>query len=120
MTDTPKLNHENLDVYQAAIRFAALAAEILDKFPRGHAGIADQLRRAAFSIPLNIAEGYGKRSQPDRARSYDIARGSAHECGAIWDVARLIGVLDEEQHERGKTLLHRTVSMLVRIAEHSG
>ena len=120
MTSAPKLNHENLDVYQASICFAALAAEIIERFPRGHAAMADQLRRAAFSIPLNIAEGYGKRSQPDRARSYDIARGSAHECGAIWDVARLLGVLDEEQHLRGKTLLHRTVSMLVRIVEHPG
>jgi len=52
--------------------------------------------------------------------SDDIARGSAHEGGAIWDVARLLGVLDEEQYARGKTLLHRTVSMLVRMVEHPG
>ncbi|MBM4319485.1 MAG: four helix bundle protein [Deltaproteobacteria bacterium] len=117
---TPKLNHENLDVYQAAISFAVLAVEIMERFPRGHAAMADQLRRAAFSIPLNIAEGYGKRSQADRARSYDIARGSAHACGAIWDVARLLGVLGDDQYERGKTLLHRAVSMLVRLVEHPG
>lgn len=117
MTRPPKLNHEELDVYQASIEFAALAAALLDRFPRGHAAIADQLRRAAFSIPLNIAEGHGKRHEADRARSYDIARGSAHECGAVCDVASLLGLVDEELFLQGKTLLHRIVSMRVRMVE---
>jgi four helix bundle protein len=117
MTPTPKLNHEDLDVYRASIEFAALAAVLLEKLPRGHAALADQLRRAAFSIPLNIAEGYGKRTQADRSRFYDIARGSAHESGAIWDVAKLVGLLDEDSYAQGKTLLQRIVSMLVRMVE---
>jgi four helix bundle protein len=118
MPAPPRLNHEDLDVYRASIEFAALAARLLERFPRGNRAIADQLRRAAFSIPLNIAEGYGKRSEADRARFYDdIARGSAHECAAVWDVAALLGVLDEESSVRGKTLLHRIVSMLVKMVE---
>jgi four helix bundle protein len=53
----------------------------------------------------------------DRIRFYDIARGSAHECGAVWDVARLLRVIDDEAFVRGKALLHRVVSMLVKMAE---
>jgi four helix bundle protein len=117
MPAPPRLNHEDLDAYGASIEFAALAASLLERFPRGNRAIADQLRRAAFSIPLNIAEGYGKRSEADRARFYDIARGSAHECAAVWDVAAILGVLDEESSVRGKTLLHRVVSMLVKMVE---
>ena len=115
MRDYPKLNHENLDAYQAAIDFLALVVRLLEQFPRGHGAVADQLRRAALSIPLNIAEGYGKRGSDDRARFYDIARGSAHECGAILDAASVLRIVDERTCGEGKTLLYRIVSMLVKI-----
>jgi len=92
MSDSaPRLHHEDLDAYQAAISFLALAARLFDQFPRGYGSVADQLKRASLSIPLNLAEGYGKRGQLDRARFYDIARGSAHECGALMDASRVLG-----------------------------
>jgi four helix bundle protein len=115
MASPPKLHHEDLDAYKAAIEFLALAAGLLERYPRGYGPIADQLRRAAVSIPLNIAEGYGKRGVDDRGRFYDIARGSAHECGAILDASRVLGIVDEETFGVGKTLLHRVVSMLVKM-----
>jgi len=49
--------HERLDVYQAAIEFVALAADLVERLPRGRRYLADQLGRAATSIPLNIAPG---------------------------------------------------------------
>jgi four helix bundle protein len=116
MSTYPKLNHENLDAYQAAIEFLALTARILEQFPRGYGPMADQLRRASLSIPLNIAEGYGKRGGDDRARFYDIARGSAHECGAILDASKVLKIVDDTTYGQGKTLLHRIVSMLVKMA----
>lgn len=120
MDDYPKLHHEDLDAYKAAIEFAALAVATVERFPRGYGALADQLRRAAFSIPLNIAEGYGKRTIDDRSRFYDIARGSAHECGAVWDVARVARLLDDRVFIDGKALLVRVVSMLVKMADPSG
>ena len=45
----------------------------------------DQLRRASFSIMLNIAEGTGRFTNPDRRNFYVISRGSAFECVAIFD-----------------------------------
>jgi four helix bundle protein len=112
----PKLHHEDLDAYKAAIEFLALAAGLIERYPRGYGPMADQLKRASLSIPLNVAEGYGKRSADDRARFYDIARGSAHECGAIFDASKVLGFVDDETYARGKTLLHRIVSMLVKLA----
>lgn len=84
------LDHERLDVYQCALQFAAVAIQILQRLPpRGHGELADQLRRATFSIPLNIAEGAGKPTDEDRSRFHAIARGSAMECGAILDLLQV-------------------------------
>lgn len=113
---TGRLHHEDLDVYQAAIAFLAVAAKILAEFPRGYAAMADQLKRASLSVPLNVAEGYGKRALADRARFYDIARGSAHECGAILDASQILSIIDERIYTEGKELLRRIVSMLVKMS----
>jgi four helix bundle protein len=110
------LHHEDLDSYQAAIKFFALTVTLMQAFPRGYSKVADQLRRAALSIPLNIAEGYGKRGRNDRANFYDIARGSAHDCGAIFDSMRILELVNEEDYQKGKNLLFRIVSMLVKMA----
>jgi len=109
------LDHERLDVYQCAIQFVAAALNVVQQFPPGYAQLADQLRRAAFSIPLNIAEGAGKVTARDRCRFHAIARGSAMECGAIVDIAALLDVIAKDQLTDAKNLLVRIVSMLSKM-----
>jgi four helix bundle protein len=108
------LDHEKLDVYQCALRFAALVFQILQKIPRGHSEFADQLRRATISIPLNIAEGAGKPTE-DRSRFNAIARGSAMECGAILDVLHLQTLVEPQTFTEAKSLLVRLVAMLTKM-----
>jgi four helix bundle protein len=103
-------DHEKLTVYQEAVRFVAWADEILETLPKGLA-VHSQLDRASTSIPLNIAEGNGKYTAPDRCRFFDIARGSALECAACLDL--LVAKKRLEQAEPGKQILVRIVSMLV-------
>jgi four helix bundle protein len=111
------LSHEKLDVYQRSIEFLAAALRIAENLPRGQATLADQFRRAAMSIPLNIAEGSGRApGSPDRARFRGIARGSAMECGAILDVVRLLEVAPEADRARAKALLVRVVEMLSKMS----
>ena len=93
----------------------ALILRLIADVPRGHAATLDQLRRAASSIPLNIAEGAGRTSVSDAARSYAIARGSAMECAAILDVCQQLGIVDEEGRARGIALLERVVAMLTKL-----
>jgi four helix bundle protein len=111
------LDHERLDVYQCAIRFAALSFQILETMPRGHAQLADQLRRATISIPLNIAEASGKTGHADRARYHAIARGSAMECGAIIDLLALQGLAPAGKLDVAKALLVRIVGMLTKMCK---
>ena len=100
---------------QCSLQFAALVFEILEKVPRGHAELSDQLRRATISVPLNIAEGTGKTSNRERARFHAIARGSAMECAATIDLLRLQALVDPDPADTAKGLCNRVVSMLSRM-----
>jgi four helix bundle protein len=103
-------DHEKLSVYHEAIRFVAWADALLETIPKNLA-VHSQLDRAATSIPLNIAEGNGKYTAPDRCRFFDIARGSALECAACLDV--LMAKTRIASADQGKEILVRIVSMLV-------
>jgi four helix bundle protein len=109
------LAHENLDVYRRSIEFLALSSKILEGLPQGNSVLGDQLRRAALSMPLNIAEGTGKPSLSDRKRFYGIARGSAMECGAVLDACRVLALAEDGLITEGKSLLVRIVSMLTKM-----
>jgi four helix bundle protein len=109
------MNFRKLDVYQAAVRFLPLAAAIADSLPPRYASLADQLRRASLSIPLNIAEGSGKRSGPDQRRFYAIARGSAMECAAILDACTALALIEQPRAEEADQLLLSTVRMLSKM-----
>lgn len=80
------MRYKTLDVYQCSIEFLAIAWKIIGKLPRGHGDLSDQLKRASTSIPLNIAEGAGRRTDADSSRHYAISRGSAMECSAMIQV----------------------------------
>ncbi|WP_242519121.1 four helix bundle protein [Halochromatium roseum] len=75
----------------------------------------DQLLRPSQSIPLNIAEGNGKGTNPDRRRFFEIARGSALECAAIQDCLTSCQAMTAAPNIEGKTLLLRIVSMLTKL-----
>jgi|1186.fasta_scaffold142684_1 four helix bundle protein len=110
------LSFQRLEVYQRSIEFLALALEVIAELPtKGHADIADPLRRAAQSQPLNIAEGAGRTSRPEIAKHYTIARGSAMECAAILDVMRIQQTIKPQRYERGVDLLTSVVAMLTKM-----
>jgi four helix bundle protein len=110
-------DHEKLDVYQRAIEFVILADGIVENLPRGRAYLADQLHRAATSIPLNIAEGAGEFAPNEKARFYRMAKRSATECAAILDVCRRIDLVAPATHNEARGLLLRIVSMLTKLSK---
>ena len=107
---------QRLDAYRCAVRFLAHSSTLAARMPRGHAALGDQLRRAALSVPLNIAEGSGKGGR-DAARFYTIARGSALECAAILDALEALGTVAAPDFAEPRELLERVVSMLTKLRE---
>src|SRR5262245_46196979 len=106
-----KFTHDRLDVYRAAIDFLVLADSIATSLPKGRAYIADHLRRASMSIPLNIAEGAGEFAPNDKARFYRIARCSGTECAAILHACEALKLVDPGPIEAARLVLERVVAM---------
>src|SRR5205814_8865261 len=107
-------DHEKLDVYREAIKFCGWVAEFLASIS-AKAAAKDQRDRASTGIPLNIAEGNGKFSGRDRARFFEMARGSALECAACLDVLLGRKLTKEELMAAQKEHLVRIVEMLVGV-----
>ena len=73
-------------LYELSIDLVKLVAPVAEAVD---AGLADQLRRAVASVPLNLAEGSGRAGR-DRVRCYRIALGSARELRAALTIAGLL------------------------------
>jgi len=104
-------------VYRCAVEFLGCSAALCELVPKGYGSLIDQLRRAALSVPLNIAEGSG-RVGGDAGRLYAIARGSALECAAILDAMETVGVPNPEKLAKPRELLDRIVAMLTVLLRH--
>jgi len=111
-------DHERLDGYVAAIDFVVLADDVIERLPRGRAYLADQLQRAATSVVLNIAEGAGELSGPEKARFYRMARRSATQSAAVLDVAQRLALAAPLQLGAGRDRLLRMVSRLTKMVRN--
>jgi len=110
------LDHERLIVYQRSLEFISWAGLLIDEAnPKGD--VRNQLDRASTSIPLNIAEGNGRFSIPERCRFLGFAYGSALESSACLDVIVAKRSAEPDRIADGKSLLEEIVNRLVRLRE---
>lgn len=88
---------EELVVWQKAHQCTLEVYQLTQRFPgREQFGLTSQLRRAAVSVPANIAEGFRKRGNLEKARFYNIAQGSIEECVYYLILAQDLGYADTE------------------------
>ena len=79
-------------MWQKAHEFVLSIYRFTDDFPEKEKyGLTAQFRRAAISIPSNIAEGFKKKSKPDKARFMNIAQASLEECRYYLILAKDLG-----------------------------
>ncbi|MBN2560620.1 MAG: four helix bundle protein [Phycisphaerae bacterium] len=80
---------QDLIVWQKAHHFVLDVYKLTERFPKTEMyGLASQLRRAAVSVPANIAEGFRKKGRPDKSRFLNIAQGSLEEARYYLILAR--------------------------------
>jgi len=92
-----QLGHTKLDVYTTARQLIKQSYRVVSKFPIEEKYIlSQQIKRAALSVQLNIAEGSSRRSDVERKRFYEIARGSVIEIDAALDAALDLGYCSSE------------------------
>ena len=89
-------SYRELIVWQKAMKLAQSAYRLIDELPRKEAfGLVAQLRRAAISVPSNIAEGHGRLTDSQFRHFLGNARGSLYELEMQFELARDLGYLDE-------------------------
>ena len=82
------LKHKTLEVWKRAVEFVTDIYQATENFPKSELyGITNQLRRAAVSVPSNIAEGASRKSLLERKRFYEIARSSLVEIDTQLEIA---------------------------------
>jgi four helix bundle protein len=91
-------NFKDLKAWQHARTLAVLTRPAIELLPETERyALADQWRRATYSVALNIAEGASRRGIRDFRKHLDIARGSLHEVEAIVELVLALGYIQPEQ-----------------------
>jgi four helix bundle protein len=92
-------SHRDLLVWQKAIVLVECIYRVTESFPpEERYGLISQLRRAAISIPANIAEGHGRSTRGEFANHLSIARGSLKEVESLLEIAMRLGMLNDRAY----------------------
>jgi four helix bundle protein len=111
-----QLSHKSLDVYKAArelvkeVYTVSLALPDEEKF-----NMKQQIRRAALSVKLNLSEGSSRKSEKERKRYFEIARGSVVEIDAAMETAIDLNYYKVNQLEKTGNLLNKCFAMLSKM-----
>ncbi len=106
-------NYRELKVWQAAMDLAERCYLVTKGFPKDELfGMTSQIRRAAVSVPANIAEGQGRRSRKEFLHFLSTARGSLMELETHLILCQLVGLLEAQDVEALLSLADEISRML--------
>jgi four helix bundle protein len=109
-------NYLNLSIWKESIDFAIMIYETTQTYRKEERyGLVDQLRRAAYSIPSNIAEGSKRSSDKDFNRFLGIAQGSLAEVHTQLIISNHIGQLMEADLSKLEEIVNRLRNMIYKF-----
>ena len=110
------LSHTKLDVFSITKQFLLACYKETKSFPADEKfGMISQIRRAAVSVHLNVAEGCSRKSAAERKRFYEIARGSVIEIDTAMDVAVDLNYISKEKLDDFGKLLIRAFQIISKM-----
>ena len=110
------LAHTKLDVFSAGKNLVLSCYKISKLLPPDERfNMTQQLRRAALSVQLNIAEGSSRKSEIERRRFYEISRGSIVEVDTVLDLAEELGYIKKEEVAETGELILKTFKMISKM-----
>ena len=96
--------YKKVDAYHIAKEYVIFVYSLLKKFPQyENYALCDQVRRAAISIPSNIAEGLGRMAIKERIHFIEIAFGSLAEVSCQLDISESLGYISAEELQEAET-----------------
>lgn len=108
--------HKDLTVWKKSMNLVILIYKFTSQFPKEELfGLTSQMRRAAVSIPSNIAEGHGRHSEKELIRFLFISLGSASELETQLLLSRKLDFLDEDSYNQLNELHNEIIKMLVAL-----
>ena len=112
----PLKSYRELRVWQRSIALANECCAIADRLPSEERfSLGSQMRRAAVSVPANIAEGYGRNGRAEYVHHVGIARGSLYELETLIEIARVRAYIDEDAIAPLTARTREIASMLTRL-----
>ena len=108
------MEYEDLKIYEKSYKATLAIYRMTKTFPKEEMyGMTSQIRRAATSITLNIAEGYAKReSQEEFKRFLKMSLGSSDEVQVLLEFAKDLEYIEKEQYTRAKATYQKISKML--------
>jgi four helix bundle protein len=108
----------DLEVWKRSIQMTVSIYRLTQGFPKEEIyGLTSQMRRAAVSVPSNIAEGHGRLNKGEYRQFLGIARGSNFELQTQLEIARALGKGDSKLLDETEGLSHEVGKMIFGILE---
>lgn len=93
--------HKKLDVWQESVALAVYTYQVTEQFPKTEVySLTAQMRRAAVSVPSNIAEGAARHSTKEFAQFLNIAGGSLSELDTQVEIATQLGYISSDEKNK--------------------
>ena len=111
--------HKKLDAWKVAIDLVSEVYRVTDSFPaREVYGLTSQIRRAAISVPSNIAEGAGRHTKKEFVNYLHMAQASLSELDTQSEIAKKLGYLDQTTWAKLDAEMERIDKMLSGLIRH--
>jgi len=123
-TEVWNMFYKDLDVYKKSIDFVVDIYKTTESFPDSERfGLISQLRRAAVSLPSNLAEGSGRNGKKELINFLHIARGSLFEIGTQLEISHRLGFVSQEDYdklEERRATIQRMMNALISSLRKKG